>query len=86
MNRKAEADYQTIIATAGNNNFRNIEMETIWKLVETCIDPIAMYGGETWKPTKKESDEINKEAIIGRRLMVETGTPNESFYIETGQL
>ena len=54
IKRKAEAAYQTILTITGNNNFANIEMEAIWKLVETCILPIITYGAETWKTTKKK--------------------------------
>ena len=61
-------------------------METIWKLIETCIIPILTYGCETWDPTQKELKELNKilEHIIKRILMIPTTTPRESLYKETG--
>ena len=40
---KTEAALQTIFNLAGNKNFNQIEMKTIWKLVETCILPIILH-------------------------------------------
>jgi hypothetical protein len=51
IKRKIEAPYQTIIIVASNKKFRDLQMETIWRLVETCITPIILYGAETSKPT-----------------------------------
>ena len=45
---KAEGALQTILTIAGDPLLRGIQMETIWKLVETCIIPIITYGSETW--------------------------------------
>ena len=39
---------------AGNEEFRNIEMATIWILINTCLIPILTYGAEAWVPTKAE--------------------------------
>ena len=84
--RKVEGAFQTILGIAGDPNLKGIEMETIWKLIETCIIPILTYGCETWDPTQKELKELNKilEHIIKRTLMIPTSTPRESIYIETG--
>ena len=51
---KVEAAYQTIVAVAEDQNFKNIKMECIWKLIQTCIVPIITYGCETWEPLKSE--------------------------------
>ncbi len=59
IKKKTEAAYQTILAILGNKCYNNIELETAWKLVETCIQPIITYGGETWSLNKKE--ERNKQ-------------------------
>jgi hypothetical protein len=61
-------------------------MNTIWKLLETCIVPIITYGSETWEPTKKEINSTNQilYSIIKRILKVPTSTPREALYIETG--
>lgn len=56
--RKTEAAYQTIIMLTGNKNFKNLEMECIWKLIETCIYPINLYGAETWNLTKAQTKEF----------------------------
>ena len=51
---KVEAAYQTVIAIAEDQNFKDIKMECIWKLVKTCIVPIITYTCETWEPNKGE--------------------------------
>ena len=88
LERKLEAAYQTILAIAGDRHFRNTQMETIWKLVTTCLIPIITYGGETRKPTKTEKKKLNQmlDSIIKRILMAPTSTPREALYIETGLL
>ena len=53
-NGKVEAALQTIFCMAANEEFRNIEMATIWKLINTCLIPILTYGAEAWVPTKAE--------------------------------
>ena len=85
---KVEAAYQTILAIAGNNSFKGIELRVIWELVECCITAIITYGAETWKTKKKEMDNINRimDNIIKRILMVPQSTLREALYIETGLL
>ena len=88
LERKLEAAFQTILAIAGDRHFRNTQVETIWKLVTTCLMPIITYWGETRKPTKIERKELNQmlDSTIKRILMVPTSTPREALYIETGLL
>ena len=88
MNSKAEAAYQTVLTIAKDTNFRNIEMETIWKLVETCVVPVITYAGETWQGTKKETTQLNAilDKILRRVLKTPPTTPRETLYIETGLL
>ena len=88
IERKLEAAYQTVLAIAGHRHFKNTKMETIWKLVTTCLIPIITYGGETRKPTKMEKKKLNQmlDNIIKRILMTPTSTPREALYIETGLL
>ena len=85
---KVEAAYQTILTIAGNKQFRNIQMEAIWTMVETCIIHIITYAGETRNPTKKGKPELNRilDKIVKRILLVPTSTPREALYIETGTL
>ena len=52
---KVEAAYQAMLVIAGDCHFKNIHMETFWKLVSACIIPIITYAGETRKPTKEEN-------------------------------
>ena len=83
---KAEAALQTIFNVAGNQNFHGIEMEIIWKLVKTCINPIIMYAAEIWTPTKHELQQIQKihDNILKRILLCPQSTPRECVLLETG--
>ena len=74
---KVEAAYQKILITAGNATFHYIEMEDMWKTLETNILPILTYSGEVWKATKKEEEEINRiyDNIIKRILKTPQSTP-----------
>ena len=85
---KTEAAYQTIMLLAGDNNFREIEMKCIWRLLETCITPILLYGSETWQLNKGQTKEVNRiyDNIIRRILKVPPTTPREALYMETGLL
>ena len=85
---KAEASLQTILAIGGDRHLKEIEMECIWTLVESCIISIITNGAETWTTTKKENEEINRilDNIIKRILRVPLSTPREALYIETGLL
>ena len=88
LERKLEAAYKTILAIAGDRHFRNTQMETIWKLVTTCLIPIVTYGGETRKSTNTKKKKLDQmlDSIIKRILMVPTSTPREALCIETGLL
>ena len=84
---KVEAAYQKILTTAGNATFHYIEMEVIWKTLETNILPILTYSGEVWKATKKEEEEINRiyDNIIKRILKTPQSTPRECRKQNTGR-
>ena len=85
---KVENTYQTIMAIAGNKNFSNIEMQTIWELTQSCIASTIAYSSEIWSPGKTENEKINRimDNILKRILMVPQSTPREALYIETGLL
>ena len=85
---KVEAALQTIFCIARNNNFINMEMKVIWKLVNSCIIPILMYGAETWTPTKAETTSIQKmlNNVITRILQIPRTTATEILTTETGIL
>ena len=55
---KVEAAYQTIMTITGNPEFNQIEMELIWTLLESCVQPIITYmqakhGNQLKKNTQK---------------------------------
>ena len=83
---KTEAAFQTILILAENEEFRNIEMDCIWKLLETCITPIILYGSETWNLNKSQVKELNRiyDNLIKRILKTPPTTPREALYMETG--
>ena len=83
--QKTEAAYQTILAIMGNKYYNNIELETAWKLLETRIQPIITYGGESWNINKKEQKSLNRIQEISYDvyiLMVPQSTPTDTLYIE----
>ena len=85
---KVENTYQTLLAIAGNKNFSNIEMQTIWELTQSCITSTIAYSSEIWSPGKTENEKTNRimDNILKRILMVPQSTPREALYIETGLL
>ena len=85
---KVEAAYQTILAIAGNRAFADMEMTTIWDLIECTIIPIITYRCEVWNPNKSEMKSINSilDNILKRILMTPQTTPREALHIETGLL
>ena len=85
---KVEAAYQTILAITGNRAFIDIEMRTIWELLECTVIAIITYACETWNPNKSETKALNSlmDNIIRRVLMTPQTTPREALYIETGLL
>lgn len=85
---KTEGAYQTVMSLLHNKEFNNIEMSTIWKLVETCVTPNITYACEVWTPNRQEINTLNGilDNILKRILMVPQGTPREVLYIETNLL
>ena len=83
---KTEAALQMIFTLAGNEEFHNIEMSTIWKLLDTCIISIITYGAEAWTTTKAEENALQKilDNIIKRIIKTPTTTPSELTTAETG--
>ena len=76
-----------MMALTGNSTFSQIEMETIWTVIETCITPPKTYSGEAWNPNKKNLQEANQimDHLIKRILKLPiNGTPREALYMETG--
>ena len=46
VKKKTEAAFQTMLQLAGNQQFYQIQMETIWKLLESCVEPCILYASE----------------------------------------
>ena len=61
LKRKTEAAYQTILTVLGNQYFNKIELETAWKLLESCIQSILTYGGIPRKETKNQPNTCTRE-------------------------
>ena len=85
---KVEGAYQTLIAVTEDREFKGIQMESVWKLIQACIIPIITYACETWEPNKQEMKKLNQilDKIIRRVLMTPDSTPREALYIETGMM
>lgn len=85
---KTEAAYQTILHILHDKTFANIQMQTAWKLIETCIIPIITYGTEAWKNNSKSVNKLNKilDDILKRILNVPLSTPREALYLDTNLL
>ena len=88
IEKKTEAALQTVLYVAGDDNFRGIEVQTIWRLLETCIIPIITYGAETWDPNKSQTKKLNTilDNILKRILRIPQSTPRECIYEEMGTL
>ena len=88
IEKKTEAALQTVLYVAGDDNFRGIELQTIWRLLETCIIPIITYGAETWDPNKSQTKKLNTilDNILKRILRIPQSTPRECIYEEMGTL
>ena len=81
-----EAAFQTILSLAGNAEFNQIKMATIWRLVDVCIIPIITYAAETWTPTKAEIKQLQRilDGVLKRILKTPITTPSEILTAETG--
>ena len=52
---KVENTYQTPLAIAGNKNFSNIEMQTIWELTQSCITSTIAYSSGAQEKLKMKT-------------------------------
>ena len=88
IKKKAHAATQKIITTATNDEFKGMQMRAIWELVNTTIIPIITYGSESWRPTKKEVDQVQKiyNESIKTILKLPQGTPTTILLGETGSI
>ena len=84
IKRKTEAALQTVLFIAGDENFRGIQLQTIWTLLEACIIPIITYGAETWTLNKTQTKTLNTllDNILKRLLQIPQTTPRECIYDE----
>ena len=79
IERKTEAAYQTILYIAEDEHFRGIQVEAMWKMLETCLIPIITHGSETWDINKTQIKRLNRILynIIKRLLRLSQTTPRE---------
>ena len=84
IERKTEAALQTNLFIAGDDNFKGIQLDTIWTILETCIVPIITHGSETWDLNKTEKKKLNKilDNLIKRILAIPQTTPRGCIYEE----
>jgi len=85
---KVMAATQKIMAETGNADFKGIRMQAIWQLVEATIIPTITYGSESWDPTQKELDEVQKimNTSLKTLMNLPKGTPTIPLLKETGFL
>ena len=67
------------MSITGSTNFKGIEMEVIWQLLEGCLVPIITYVAEAMKYNKSEMKMMNNilDATIKRILMWPITTLND---------
>ena len=77
---------QTILNVAAYQDYRTIEMETIWKLYKTCIVPIITYSAEAWNPTAEEYRQLEDIQNAALRNILDTNnkTPIAALQIQSG--
>ena len=77
---------QTILNVAAYQDYRIIEMETIWKLYKTCIVPIITYSAEAWNPTAEEYRQLEDIQNTALRNILDTNnkTPIAALQIQSG--
>ncbi len=62
MRRVTKVAYQTILAVASDSVLINLEMETLWKNIESCIIPIITYSGD------KNRNQRNQQNTRGHNI------------------
>ena len=77
---------QTILNVAAYQDYRTIEMETIWKLYKTCLVPIITYSAEPWNPTAEEYRQLEDIQNTALRNILDTNnkTPIAALQIQSG--
>ena len=63
---------QTILNVVAYQDYRAIEMQTIWKLYKTCIVPIITYSAEAWNPTAEEYRQLEDIQNTALRNILDT--------------
>ena len=61
-------------------------MKVIWQCIEATIIPILTYGWESWDPTKKEEEQIQKmfNTALEMTMSLPQGTPTTVLLKKTG--
>ena len=88
LEKKIQAATQNIITETGNKEFKGIQMEAVWQLVDSIIIPILTYGAEGWDPTKTELQQLQTimNKALKTLLFLPQQTPTSILLQETGYL
>ena len=83
---KVTAAMQKMISETGDKEFKGMRMKAIWQCIEATIVPILTYSSESWDPTKKEEEQIQKifNTAIKTTMNLPQGTPTTTLLKETG--
>ena len=66
LKKKIQAATPSIITETGNKEFKTIQMEAVWQIVDSIIIPIFTYGAERWESTKTELQQL--QTIMNKAL------------------
>ena len=82
---KITAALQKILSETGDKEFKGMRMKAIWQCIEATIVPIMTYSSESWDPTKKEEEQIQKifNTAIKTTMNLPQRTPTTILLKET---
>lgn len=85
---EVKAALSMINAVTSDNVLSGLNLQAIFKIVETCIIPGLLYGAEAWMPSSDELGRLQRtqNTILRRVLGAPPATPITALLIETGTL
>ena len=83
---KITAAMQKILSETGDKEFKGMRMKAIWQCIEATIVPIMTYSSQSWDPTNKEEEQIQKifNTAVKTTMNFLQGTPTTILLKETG--